>query len=53
MCSWASLLDQTEVTRETEGQDVNAPQGCHPAMPPTPTPRDIWAFPLKSALGTG
>lgn len=39
MCCWASLLDQAEVTQETEGQDVNAPGGCHPVIPATPLSR--------------
>lgn len=38
MSSWASVLDQAEVTQETEGQDVNAPWGCHPVTPPTHLP---------------
>ena len=29
------VSDQTEVTLETEGQDVNAPRGCHPIARPT------------------
>lgn len=38
MSSWASVLDQAEFTQETEGQDVNAPRGCHPVTSPTHLP---------------